>query len=154
MSTPVSPGPQRPTCSINTWRSEGCGSRRKRPALPDVSGEAFIGPSGSRSSPTLPLVSSLGVNDMRLSRFIRVKRIRFVNLRSTQGRAVERLAVGLEDLEVVDSRCCRVAVLPDDLLVAGDFGKLDVISLGVMAGDDGVAVREPLDAAGVVDRST
>ncbi len=71
---------------------------------------------------------------------------------STKGPSFDRLAVGVEDLEVVDAGSRGIAVGPDDGLVGFHLGELDVVALGVLARDHGVSVREPLNAAGVVDR--
>lgn len=68
------------------------------------------------------------------------------------GLPLEGRAIGVKDLEVMDAGFAVVGVGPDELLGAGDFEELDLARSGVMAGDDGIAIRQALTTTGVVDR--
>ena len=53
---------------------------------------------------------------------------------------------------MMDAAIAAVFVCPYHFFVARYFQQLDFASLGVVAGDNGVAVAEALHATGVVDR--
>src|SRR5258706_210037 len=70
----------------------------------------------------------------------------------TQRRAVQGLAVGVQNLHLVHAAFAAAAIGPDDFLVRGDFQKLHIGFSGrAVAGDDGVAVGQTLGAAGIVE---
>lgn len=63
-------------------------------------------------------------------------------------------SIGVQNLEVVDPRLGFVLVGPDYLFVPVDLDEPHLIPLGMVTGDDRVAVGEPLYAAGVIDQTT
>src|SRR5258705_3217705 len=76
----------------------------------------------------------------------------FMGLQLTKWRAVEGLAVGVEDMYFVHAAFSAGAVGPDVFFIGGDFEKFDVgFAGGAVAADHGVAVGEALGAAGVVE---
>ena len=60
------------------------------------------------------------------------------------------LSVRRQNLKMVKAMF-HSRVAPDDLLFAGDFEQFHPISLGVVAGNDGVAVGQSLGAAGIIE---
>ncbi len=51
----------------------------------------------------------------------------------------------------MDAGGFRVAVDPDDLFLRGDLGEFDLVAMGVVAGDHGMAVGQALNSAGIID---